>query len=179
MPEHIYFFPPDCNCVGIFERFYYEWNPTLFSHVITRVPNFDYDLTCEICQQIWLELWQRIRAKTLPYLMPGLLVYRADSRIKDHYRRASRFPQYDPAIHDVSDRLNMDERIDHKTALSALPDDERNIFTLFFREGFTQEEIAKRLSISTRTVRRKLDAAFTHLQKFLQGEASAPKTSKR
>ena len=118
-------------------------------------------------------------ARTYTFLMPGLLVYRADSRIKDHYRRAARFPQFDPALHDVSDRLDMDERIDHKAALSALPDDERNIFTHCFREGLSQAEIAERLSISTRTVRRKLNAAFTHLQEFLQGEAWDPKSSER
>ena len=73
----------------------------------------------------------------------------------------------------------MDERIDHKTALAALPDDESNNFTLFFREGITQEEIAERLSISTRTVRRKLDAALTHLQEFLQSTMAAPKSSER
>jgi RNA polymerase sigma factor (sigma-70 family) len=73
----------------------------------------------------------------------------------------------------------MDERIDHKIALSALPDDERNIFTLFLREGLSQAEIGERLTISTRTVRRKLDGAFTHLQEFLQGETAAPKSSER
>jgi len=161
VPELIYFFPPDCNCLGIFERIYYEWNRTLFAHVRQ---NADFDLAREICQQVWTEILQAVKARTYTFLTPGLLVYRADSRLKDHYRRAARFPQFDPAIHDVSYRLNVDERIDHKTALAALPDDERNIFILFFREGFTQEEIAKRLSISTRTIRRKLDAAFTHLR---------------
>ena len=165
MPELIYFFPPDCNCGGIFERIYYEWNRTLFVHVRKKA---DFDLAREICQQVWTEIWQAVKARTYTFLTPGLLVYRADSRIKDHYRRAARFPQFDPAIHDVSDRLNMDERIDQKTALSALPDDERNVFTHFFREGLSQAEIAERLSISARTVRRKLNAAFTHLQEFLQ-----------
>jgi RNA polymerase sigma factor (sigma-70 family) len=176
MPELIYFFPPDCDCVGIFERIYHEWNRTLFVHVRKKA---DFDLAREVCQQVWTEIWQAVKAGTYTYLAPGLLVYRADSRIKDHYRRAARFPQFDPALHDVSDRLNMDERIDHKTALAALPDDESNIFTLFFREGFTQEEIAERLSISTRTVRRKLDAALTHLQEFLQSTMAAPKSSER
>lgn len=179
MPELIYFFPPDCDCVGIFERFYHEWNRTLFRHVITKVPNYDYDLTCEVCQQVWTEIWQGIRANTLLYLMPGLLVCKADSRIKDHYRRAARLRQLDPAKHDRADRPNLDERIDHQTALSALPDDERNIFALCFREGFTQEEVAARLAVSTRTVRRKLDAALTHLQEFLQGETAAAKSSER
>jgi RNA polymerase sigma factor (sigma-70 family) len=173
MPDIIYL-TPGCNHVSIFERFYCEWNPTLFKHVITKVPNYDYDLTCEICQQIWCEVWQGIRANTLPYLMPGLLVCKADSRIADHHRRTARLTQLDPAKHDRADRLNMDERIDHKTALAAIPDDERDIFILCFREGFTQEEVAAQLAVSTRTVRRKLDAALTHLQEFLQGETVAP-----
>jgi RNA polymerase sigma factor (sigma-70 family) len=173
MPAIIYL-TPGCNHRRIFERFYYEWNRTIFNHVITKVPYFDYDLACDICQQIWCEIWQGIQANTLPYLMPGLLVYKADSRIKDHHRRIARLTQLDPARHDRADRLNMDERIDHKTALAAIPDDERNIFILCFREGFTQEEVAARLSISGRTVRRKLDAALTHLQEFLRCQPEAP-----
>jgi RNA polymerase sigma factor (sigma-70 family) len=169
MPELIYFFPPDCNCVGIFERIYYEWNRTLFVHVRQ---NADFDLAREICQQVWTEMLQAVRARKYTFLTPGLLVSRADSRLKDHYRRATRFPQFDPALHDVSDTLNLDERIDHKTALSALPDNERNVFTHFFREGLSQAEIAERLSISTRTVRRKLNAAFTHLQEFLKNTSA-------
>jgi RNA polymerase sigma factor (sigma-70 family) len=169
MPDIIYF-TADCNCVGTFQRFYYAWNPTLFSHVITKVPNFDYDLTCDICQQVWTEVWQRIRANTLPYLAPGLLVYKADSRIKDHHRRIARLRQLDPAKHDRGFSLNMDQRIDHKTAIAALPDAERDSFILFFQEGCTQEEVAARLAVSTRTVRRKLDAALTHLQEFLRCE---------
>jgi RNA polymerase sigma factor (sigma-70 family) len=108
--------------------------------------------------------------------MPGLLVYKADSRIKDHHRRIARLTQLDPAKHDRADRLNMDQRIDHKTALAAIPDDERYIFILCFREGLTQEEVAARLAVSTRTVRRKLDAALTHVQGFLRGETADPGT---
>ncbi len=179
MPELIYFFPPDCNYITRFEHFYRKWNQRFFRHVIKEVPNFDYDLAREICQQVWTELWQAVEGKAYTYLTPGLLVYRADSRIKDHIRRAARFPQFDPALHDVSDSLNIDDRIDYRTALSALPDDESNIFTLFFRQGFTQGEIAEGLTISTRTVRRKLDAAFTHLQEFLRCNTLVSKTSKR
>jgi RNA polymerase sigma factor (sigma-70 family) len=175
MPDIIYL-TPGCNHGRIFERFYYEWNRTIFNHVLTKVPNFDYDLTCDICQQIWCEVWRGIQSNALRYLVPGLLVYRADSRIKDHRRRVSRLRQLDPAKHDRADRLNMDERIDHKTALAAIPDDERNIFILCFREGLTQEEIAARLAVSTRTVRRKLDAALTHLQEFLGCPPAAPGT---
>jgi RNA polymerase sigma factor (sigma-70 family) len=178
MPDIIYF-TPDCNCVGIFEQFYYDWNPTFFCHVITKVPDFDLDLAQEICQQVWTEVWQGVRAKTLPYLMPGLLCCRADSRIKDHYRRKARFQQFDPAQHGRSDVPDLDERIDYKIALAALPDDERMIVTLFFREGLTQEEIAARLAVTTRTVRRRMNTALENLREFLCGDTTESKSSKR
>ena len=154
-----------------------SWSPHSITcgHSVNLAAAFG-PLACDICQQIWCEVWQGIRANTLPYLMPGLLVYKADSRIKDHHRRIARLTQLDPAKHDRADRLNMDQRIDHKTALAAIPDDERYIFILCFREGLTQEEVAARLAVSTRTVRRKLDAALTHVQGFLRGETADPGT---
>jgi len=171
MPEILYL-TPGCNHVGIFKRFYYEWNRTLFHHVIAKVPHYDYDLACDICQQVWCEVWQSIRANTLPHLMPGLLVYRADSRIKDHHRRLTRFRQLDLTKHDRGVGLDIDQRIDYKTALAALPDDERNIFILCFWEGWTQKDVAARLSVSTRTIRRKLDAALTRLKRNLRDETA-------
>src|ERR1035438_5616661 len=108
-----------------------SWSPHSITcgHSVNLAAAFG-PLACDICQLIWCEVWQGIRANTLPYLMPGLLVYKADSRIKDHHRRIARLTQLDPAKHDRADRLNMDQRIDHKTALAAIPDDERYIFIL-------------------------------------------------
>jgi RNA polymerase sigma factor (sigma-70 family) len=166
MPDTIYF-PPNCDCVGLFERFYFKWNRPFFSCVLKDVPNFDYDLAREICQQVWLEIWQAVTTGTYTYLRPGLLVYRANARITDHCRRTARFAQLDLDSHDTADRSNMDERIDYKTALATLPDDEHSVFTLYFREGLTQDEIGVHLEISTRTVRRKLDAALVHLREFV------------
>jgi RNA polymerase sigma factor (sigma-70 family) len=172
---NIIYFTRSCDFVRVFERFYFEWNRRFFRHVLKNIPNFDYDLARDICQQVWTEVWQAIITGTYTYLTPGLLVYKAHSRIRDHHRKTARFAQFDPTKHDRVGKLNLDARIDHKTALATLSADERTIFKLYFHEGFSQEEIGARLAVSSRTVRRQLDAALTHLKEFLRCQAVTPK----
>jgi RNA polymerase sigma factor (sigma-70 family) len=172
MPDAIYF-TPDANTVALFESFYHKWNRRFLKLVMTEVPNFDRDLALDVCQQSWTEIWQGIVEKRFEYLTPGLLVYKAISRIKDHYRRAARFPRLDPTQHDRAQTMNIDANIDYKTALASIPEDERAAFSLFFRDGLTQIEIAKRLEISTRTVRRRIDAALQHLRELLCAESNS------
>ena len=163
MPNIIYL-TPDCDYVPIFEHFYYKWNKRFFRTIIKDVPHHDFDLTREICQQVWTEIWQGMVAKTLKYLSPSLLVYRADSRIKDHYRRTAKLRQFDPVVHERGYSLNVDDLLDYRAALAAVPEEDRKVFELFFQDGFTQEQIAEQLDISLRTVRRKVDAGLKHLR---------------
>jgi RNA polymerase sigma factor (sigma-70 family) len=166
MPDIIYL-PPDDNLTTLFERFYYQRNPEFFRAVLNKVPNRDFDVTREICQQVWTEVWQGVVGKTYTYLSPGLLLCKAASRVQDHRRRAARYPQLDPSKHDRAETMNIDDNIDYRQALAAIPEGERMVFSMFFRDGLTQVEIAKRLEISTRTVRRRLDAALKHLREVL------------
>jgi len=172
MPDIIYLTSAD-NPGVLFEYFYCKWHRRFFRFVMTEVPNFDRDLALDICQQSWTEVWQGIVEKRFEYLTPGLLVCKALSRIKDHYRRAARFPQLDPGQHDKTQTMNSDANIDYRSALAVIPEDERTAFSLFFRDGFTQIEIADRLEVSTRTVRRRIDRALERLQEFLCSESKS------
>jgi RNA polymerase sigma factor (sigma-70 family) len=172
MPEIIYF-APGTNPVALFESFYHKWNRRFLKLVLTEVPHFDPEITKEICQQTWTEIWQGIVEKRFEYLTPGLLVYRAISRIKDHYRRSGRFSRLDPTQHDKAQKMNIDANIDYKTALASIPEGERTVFSLFFRDGLTQIEIAERLEISTRTVRRRIGRALEHLRGILCAESNS------
>jgi RNA polymerase sigma-70 factor (ECF subfamily) len=51
-----------------------------------------------------------------------------------------------------------------------LPDDEQEVVSLLFYEGLTQEEAAKVLSISLRTLKRRWQAAKLRLSEVLHGD---------
>jgi RNA polymerase sigma factor (sigma-70 family) len=166
MPDDIYHFDPAYSPVPIFEDLYFTWRQALFALVIGKVPHFDLHLAEDICQQVWTEIWQGVTKGTYAYVTPGLLVYRADSRIKDHHRRATRFRQFDPAQHDQSTIVDFDQRIDLQRSIDDIPAAEARVFRLYCL-GLTQEEIAEVQMISTRTVRRKLNLATAHLRERL------------
>jgi RNA polymerase sigma-70 factor (ECF subfamily) len=55
--------------------------------------------------------------------------------------------------------------------VTALPDDERELFGLVFYQGMTQEDAAAVLGVSVRTVQRRWQTAMLHLHRARGGEA--------
>lgn len=168
MTDTIYI-PPEADFTSLFEIAYTRWNRIIFSLVKRRVPNFDFDLARDICQQVWTEVWQGMVTGTYRYLSMSLLLLRADSRAIDYIRRSTRFPQLEDTRQYASPRVNRDRIIDYKKALAGAPEEERTVVSLNIHYGYTQEEIAARLGISSRTVRRRLANGERHLREFISG----------
>jgi RNA polymerase sigma-70 factor (ECF subfamily) len=57
------------------------------------------------------------------------------------------------------------------TQVSALPDDDREVFGLIFYQGLTQEDAAELLGVSVRTIQRRWQAAMLQLHRARKGEA--------
>lgn len=166
MPADIYHFDPTGDLITPFKNLYHDWRQPLFTHVIGKVPHFNFDLAEDICQQVWMEVWRLVAEGTYGTISPGLLVYRADSRIKDHRRRSARLSQFDPEQHDVSSHTSFEERIDLHRAIAVIPTAEARIVN-HLRAGLTQEEIAAVERMSTRTVRRKITSTLSQLRASL------------
>ncbi len=73
--------------------------------------------------------------------------------------------KYESAI----DKISYEEIIH---AVQNLPPSYRTVFNLFVIEGFTHEEIAKKLGIATGTSKSNLSKAKRHLQKYLSHQQS-------
>lgn len=166
MPDDIYHFDPAGDLITPFQELYYGWRQPLFTHVVGKVPHFNFDLAEDICQQVWMEVWRSVVDGTYRTISPGLLVYRADSRIKDHRRRSARLSQFDPAQHDISSHASFEEQIDFHRAIAAIPTAEARIIN-HLRAGLTQDEIAAVERMSTRTVRRKITSTLSLLRASL------------
>jgi RNA polymerase sigma factor (sigma-70 family) len=165
----IIYLTPGLNIARLFEAVHYRWNRIFFLAVRQHVPHFDSDLAEDICQQVWTEVWQGIVQGRYKYLSMGLLLIKADSRIVDHWRWAKRHRQFDPIKHDRAHHRDMNQTLSYKQALAAIPEDQRTVVTLRFRHGYTQNEVAERLNITDRTVRRRLTAAEKNMREFLCG----------
>lgn len=79
-----------------------------------------------------------------------------------------------PARHDPADSsgepANIVEWTEFHEHVEALPDEEREVFSLTWYEGLSQGEIANVLGIAIRTVKRRWQSARCLLGKALQGE---------
>jgi RNA polymerase sigma factor (sigma-70 family) len=166
MPVDIYHFDPSGDLITPFQELYYGWRQPLFTHVIGKGPHFNFDPAEDICQQVWMELWRSVVDGTYRTISPGPLVYRADSRIKDHRRRSARLSQFDPEHHDVSSHTSFEQRLDLHRAIAAIPSAEARIVN-HLRAGLTQDEIATVEQMSTRTVRRKITSTLSLLRASL------------
>jgi RNA polymerase sigma-70 factor (ECF subfamily) len=60
------------------------------------------------------------------------------------------------------------DRIGIKTIVDTLKEDQRKLIDMAYFEGYTQEEIAQRLSIPLGTVKTRVRAALTALRKIIR-----------
>ena len=88
---------------------------------------------------------------------------------RDHLRK--RYRRGESVQLDVVELSSIDgpaaERMDLETAIAALPDGYRTVFVLHDLEGFTHDEIAGDLGISSGTSKSQLSGARRTLRRFL------------
>ncbi len=83
--------------------------------------------------------------------------------VADPYRRA--FNWYDGRMGE--NPLDAIERRETREAmLAAMTDKQREVFIMYYRDGMTQEQIAKVIGISRRTLREHLTNALKRVKKY-------------
>lgn len=82
------------------------------------------------------------------------------------------FLMINSAFSAVDDIVN---NIELNNALKSLSAIEQSVIFLLFEQEFTQEEAAKTLNISSRTIRRIKEKAINKLKKYLEGDANDEK----
>jgi RNA polymerase sigma factor (sigma-70 family) len=137
----------------------------------------DLELSQDIAQDVFLAGWRDLRklrnpASFLPWLRQ-LTRNRAHHVLRGHVRGRRRVDGAEPELLEqaldpapnASDRLVADERqaaLD--SALAALPDETREVLTLFYREGQSVAQVAALLELSEDAVKKRLSRARTVLR---------------
>lgn len=120
--------------------------------------------TEDLVQEIFTEIWKK--AATFDHTLasePTFVGLIARRRAIDLLRRRERQPGFDPletaesieAPHHSSAPATIDAET-LRSSVAALPDDTRQLFQLFFDEGFTHPEIAERTGLPLGTVKTRL-----------------------
>ena len=143
--------------------------------------------TEDLVQEVFIEIWKKagsfnpaIASETT---FVGLIAKR---RAIDHLRRHGRKPDFEPLEAAESVPLPNSENSSIacdpevvKSSLATFPDDTRQLFEMFFQEGFTHPEIAEKTGLPLGTVKTRLRRGLITLREQLQriGVPNSPSVS--
>jgi RNA polymerase sigma-70 factor (ECF subfamily) len=94
-----------------------------------------------------------------------------DTTRSKSFKKQSKIQSSEKAVDYASNNNNEKERFDAlgiRNQVSLLKEDYRQIIVLSYFEGFTQDEISKKLGIPLGTVKTRMRAAIFELKKILQ-----------
>lgn len=157
-----------------FRKIFMEYQPKLLYFINGFLK--DMEASKDICQNIFFKIWQdRRRIFKMPSI-ESYLFYIAKGAVYNYFDHALVSNKYiDHILHsyvrtdDEEENLfakELDERI--RQIVSEMPEKRRKVFRLSRDKGLKNEEIAKQLNISKRTVENHLTAALAELRKELK-----------
>ena len=129
----------------------------------------------DVLQETLLQAWVGLSRLRDPHRFRAWIFQVARNRCRDFHKSAQR--RHRPTDRDTlatyvnrmgrAARRTGDERGDVTSAMEEIPRTERKVAQLFYREGLTIAEIAKRTHAPAGTVKRRLHDARKHLRKAL------------
>jgi RNA polymerase sigma-70 factor (ECF subfamily) len=128
----------------------------------------------DVVQETWLGVVRGLRGLRDPAQFPAWIYGIATRKCADAIRRRVRRRQVDLAAgRNAGERAPADEagaerRLDLDSAIRALPDEQRAVIHLFYREDLTVEEVAAALAIPPGTVKSRLHYAREALKRHLE-----------
>lgn len=134
----------------------------------------------DVVQQVFTELWKKSASYDPATASESTFVALiARRRTIDHVRKSSRQPTFESL--DAAATLpaaDQDTPADCDTeavraSLSKLPDDTRDLFRMFFEEGFTHPEIAGKTGLPLGTVKTRLRRGLLTLRERLRRAESS------
>lgn len=155
-----------------FAKIFFHYTAIIHPFVLTKVKS--QAVAEEIVQDVFLKLWTKREALKNIESPASYLMRIATNATLDHLRRkaieykvmqsAGKSEEHSPVDNEIS--FKEAKRI-LNDAIAAMPDQRRTIY-LLQQEGYSYEEIAAQLSISTHTVRNHIALASKYLKDYLK-----------
>lgn len=162
-----------------FSEFYQEYRHIVLSFIACRIP-YKYEAE-DLMQDVFIRLWEHwafVNKNTIWSLLFTIARNMVTDKIRRHYRQED-FVSYiynnvrEAGRNSIEDAMYYRElKQIHHTAVETLPAKCRQIYNLSFEEDLSCPAIAKRLSLSSRTVEWQLLMARKKVRVCLQNELS-------
>lgn len=150
-----------------------EWRLPLKRFLVRRraAPAADID---DVAQEVFLRLLRYNRAELVHSPQAYLFKIAANVSAEWSARSSHKMPHDSAWLTDLADALDPDEELDRASrfaelerAINLLPARPREIIRLQFSEGLSREDIAKRMSLTLKIVKRDLGRAYAMLRASL------------
>ena len=165
----------DSNRIS-FQKLFYQFHDQLFRFVVYRVQ--DADIAKDITQETFLRIWEKRGSLQPEKSFFSLLARISTNLCYDHFRytevrlrNKDRIPEFGKSHFDNPEEVvqaKAIEEIIRKLVNEKLPQRCRVIFILSRIEGFSNQEISTKLSLSIRTVENQIYRALKILKKHMK-----------
>lgn len=147
----------------------------LFSYVVSL--SGDYALAKDIVQEVFISTFEKRKKLDENYSIQGFLFRLAYNKFINSYHNKKSIDKLkekyiitlNQIMVEIADKDDFNNKLSQiKSSIDKLPEKCKEIFVMSKREGFTNNEIAKVLNISPKTVETQISIAFSKIRKDLE-----------
>jgi RNA polymerase sigma-70 factor (ECF subfamily) len=158
-----------------FSYLYDHYSGALFG-VIFKIIG-DQPLAEDILQEAFVKIWNNFssydssKGRLFTWMLNITRNLTIDTLRSKSYKKQSKIQGSENAVNYAGSNVNENERFDAmgiRKQTSLLKEDQKQIIDMAYFDGFTQEEISKKLGIPLGTVKTRMRAAISVLKKLLQ-----------
>lgn len=155
-----------------FSFLYDRYSKALFSIILQVIPQ--QELAEDVLQEVFIKIWQNIKSydETKGRLYTWMLNIARNqaidrTRSKDFNNRSKTTGLSETVYNQQKAVESKVDDIGLKKILSNLPEENRKLLELAYFQGYTQDEISKKLNIPLGTVKTRIRATIIQLRKIL------------
>ena len=137
----------------------------------------DQALAEDILQEAFVKIWNNFssydptKGRLFTWMLNITRNLTIDTMRSKSYKKQSKIQSTENAVDSVSNNINENDRFDSlgiRKYVGLLKEDQQQIINLAYFQGFTQEEISKKINIPLGTVKTRMRTAILTLKKSLQ-----------
>ena len=158
-----------------FEYLYDHYSAALFGLISKMIT--DNHLAEDILQEAFVKIWNNFstydasKGRLFTWMVNLTRNLAIDTLRSKAFKKQAKIQKSDIAVGNVSDsadEIGKHDAMGIRTQLQMLKEDQKEIIDMAYFNGFTQDEISKKLGIPLGTVKTRMRTAISNLKKLLQ-----------
>ena len=164
-----------CGDQSAFEYLYDHYSGALNTVILKLIS--DQQLAEDILQEAFVKIWNNFSAydstkgRLFTWMLNITRNLTIDTIRSKSFKKQTKIHKTENAVTSISNNFNENDKFDAlgiRKQTMLLKEDQKRVIDLAYFEGFTQEEISKKLDIPLGTVKTRMRTAISVLKKLLQ-----------